>query len=174
MISIHAPLAGCDDPDAGLVAQLAISIHAPLAGCDPSVRDHLPYTANFNPRTPCGVRQGERHAGGFISPISIHAPLAGCDLAIIFDYQLRFYFNPRTPCGVRLRDSLKLLPLPLFQSTHPLRGATANKSRFSSFISFQSTHPLRGATLMPVTCCSRLSISIHAPLAGCDLPYPRA
>ena len=57
--------------------------------------------------------------------ILIHAPLAGCDR------------RPR-----RLR-----LPQPLFQSTHPLRGATCGIG--------YSDHSA--------------GISIHAPLAGCDV-----
>ena len=33
-ISIHAPLAGCDEPIVTHWMPLPISIHAPLAGCD--------------------------------------------------------------------------------------------------------------------------------------------
>ena len=56
LISIHAPLAGCDPPLSASGTAVSISIHAPLAGCD-----RLNYQAgltpqNFNPRTPCGVR----------------------------------------------------------------------------------------------------------------------
>ena len=57
-----------------------------------------------------------------------------------------------------------------FQSTHPLRGATAHFLCLRrDDVIFQSTHPLRGATggrppQPPAPC-----ISIHAPLAGCDL-----
>ena len=57
-------------------------------------------------------------------------------------------FNPRTPCGVRLRRNV-------------LGGL---------HIQFQSTHPLRGATGQRI--CRAIGagrISIHAPLAGCDL-----
>ena len=40
---------------------------------------------------------------------------------------LKLYFNPRTPCGVRRLKSSGV-PLPkLFQSTHPLRGATERR-----------------------------------------------
>ena len=58
MISIHAPLAGCDKWDvlAGTI-DLTISIHAPLAGCDLAL-----------------------HALTLRGRISIHAPLAGCDV----------------------------------------------------------------------------------------------
>ena len=81
--------------------------------------------------------------------------------------------------------------LTLFQSTHPLRGATGGimdlindyaisihaplagcdfgpgRPRNGSK-GFQSTHPLRGATTRSAVRCSMLTISIHAPLAGCD------
>ena len=80
--------------------------------------------------------------------ISIHAPLAGCDTLSL---------------PARARG-------PIFQSTHPLRGATCTKvSEVTLWALFQSTHPLRGAT---PACCSSAHchrISIHAPLAGCDI-----
>ena len=126
---------------------------------------------NFNPRTPCGVRHSKAETqyltGKFQSThpmrgatviaqhaaqraeISIHAPHAGCDCRDRKRGAVRRHFNPRTPCGVRLvhgesgRDSLR------FQSTHPMRGATA-------------------ADLRPGEAAH---ISIHAPHAGCD---PRA
>ena len=55
-------------------------------------------------------------------------------------------FNPRTPCGVR--RSIMLI--------------------FRRWMIFQSTHPMRGATRC--VCCFPYSdaISIHAPHAGCD------
>ena len=58
------------------------------------------------------------------------------------------HFNPHTPCGVRpCRLPVDRTRVQQFQSTHPLRGATAQAHIFQ-----------------------RLSqISIHAPLAGCDL-----
>ena len=167
---------------------------------------------NFNPRTPCGVRpvrHGERHLCAAISihaplagcdlpqdapvifeGISIHAPLAGCDAALRVDSCMCSNFNPRTPCGVRPADLPKAHaeaqfqsthPLRgataanylddetiLFQSTHPLRGATRSKSGYMILTKFQSTHPLRGATDARWRGRGQRQISIHAPLAGCD------
>ena len=57
---------------------------------------------HFNPRAPCGARQGALHHSR-AAGISIHAPLAGRDRA--------------RPYRCRWR--------PLFQSTRPLRGATS-------------------------------------------------
>ena len=123
VISIHAPLAGCDSHVNMRVHGIRISIHAPLAGCDASLIAKSSSLANFNPRTPCGVRRNfcDRFIGSFnFNPrtpcgvrqylqrperfrgkISIHAPLAGCD-----KWQRKAKtegrdFNPRTPCGVR-------------------------------------------------------------------------
>ena len=101
-ISIHAPLAGCDQDTTFTVDNDQISIHAPLAGCDRAIRRSTSRARYFNPRTPCGVRL-MLYADGTACDISIHAPLAGCDAALLM-----------------VSSALRL-----FQSTHPLRGATA-------------------------------------------------
>ena len=129
-----------------------------------------PVCSHFNPRTPCGVR-----------PRLLRAT------------EIRFFhFNPRTPCGVRRRIPRPQLAEARFQSTHPLRGATEgrkllrrnsrnfnprtpcgvrlrNRKRTANGFQFQSTHPLRGATGYILSHCALPTISIHAPLAGCDL-----
>ena len=175
LISIHAPLAGCDimrtlamrgqaifqstHPLRGatFMAQRTapqgkgISIHAPLAGCDTTPADRQALTAYFNPRTPCGVRRRfcPRRCRGPL--ISIHAPLAGCDTLTVNSVAgTASDFNPRTPCGVRPAD----------QRCPPPMGDV-----------FQSTHPLRGATIMPSHKGIVHEISIHAPLAGCDVDF---
>ena len=101
---------------------------------------------HFNPRTPCGVRR-----------------------LVAYRNRPTHNFNPRTPCGVRLTGPALPSRALLFQSTHPLRGATPPRSPGSAAMSnfnprtpcgvrrhdvqqtvqvflFQSTHPLRGAT----------------------------
>ena len=170
-ISIHAPLAGCDlnqpehhpryhkfqstHPLRGATAGHTlprncgrISIHAPLAGCDRHRRSADQARRGFQSTHPLrgatSISAMEPGAG----IISIHAPLAGCD-----------------PLG---RDHG--VALAAFQSTHPLRGATrparcGNRRRPG----FQSTHPLRGATRRQIAPGRPRSISIHAPLAGCDV-----
>ena len=101
-------------------------------------------------------------------------------------------FNPRTPCGVRREIRLITVGDVLFQSTHPMRGATILRIGVKTiFTIFQSTHPMRGATCRPpggnprkrhfnprTPCGVRpnstmsqmraANISIHAPHAGCD------
>ena len=68
LISIHAPLAGCDGTMGKAFNLQQISIHAPLAGCDNRFRRNR-----------------------ICWKISIHAPLAGCDskIAEIFTANLR-------------------------------------------------------------------------------------
>ena len=145
-ISIHAPLAGCDNISAQIGTKRSISIHAPLAGCD--------------------------HASGS-PPASANAfqsthPLRGATRIVHGRASITIDFNPRTPCGVRPFQSDSLRCLRPFQSTHPLRGATPSYGMVAAKYKFQSTHPLRGATARVTASGNATVISIHAPLAGCD------
>ena len=56
--------------------------------------------------------------------VSIHAPHAGRDIVHRLSQYLYKSFNPRAPCGARLRICDLLVPMFLFQSTRPMRGAT--------------------------------------------------
>ena len=147
---------------------------------------------NFNPRTPCGVRRTVQLDHTKLSSISIHAPRAGCDIQRKANHARTSDFNPRTPCGVRLEKLRINFNAVLFQSTHPVRGATQSLFRYKGDLTiFQSTHPVRGATsarglpmllvlnFNPRTPCGvrrpkfnyevrHKNISIHAPRAGCD------
>ena len=172
IISIHAPLAGCDGK--GICSVFVLFNFNPRTPCGVR-RPHL-YAASpsivfqsthplrgatissssiaspfvyFNPRTPCGVRLDDVTNGDKDLQISIHAPLAGCDIPRLMATSVRYDFNPRTPCGVRP----PCMP----------RGRTAT--------TFQSTHPLRGATRRDIFRLRCISISIHAPLAGCDIRH---
>ncbi len=100
-----------------------ISIHAPCVGCDALRYLQLLHLYHFNPRTLCGVR----HTVVLISP-----PISD--------------FNPRTLCGVRLIHYKKCKICWIFQSTHPVWGATK---------------------LYPRPQWNN-QISIHAPCVGCD------
>ena len=60
-------------------------------------------------------------------------------------------------------------PSSVFQSTHLLRGATESASTPPHPLLFQSTHLLRGATVREDRIEIRFQISIHAPLARCDV-----
>ena len=169
LISIHAPLTGSDFFQITIFrASIAISIHAPLTGSDHHSPCDLPPAPNFNPRSPYGERPrcsapmvsamnfnprspyGERRLVPSIPgphiQISIHAPLTGSDRYSSSAARATSYFNPRSPYGERLPNGDLLHGTSVFQSTLPLRGATA--------------------TPAPETADS--GISIHAPLTGSD------
>ena len=149
-ISIHAPLAGCDDFLKNVFTGNWISIHAPLAGCDVTMPLTVPKHLHFNPRTPCGVRRHCRPRALCGRRISIHAPLAGCDAALR-DKASEFFISIHAPlagCDDRVYSYIRQENE--FQSTHPLRGATEFTYYTTAENEFQSTHPLRGATLASV------------------------
>ena len=120
------PLRGATDRVCKRGACGSISIHAPLAGCDANRQTALcSFAQNFNPRTPCGVRRERRPDVYTDTAISIHAPLAGCDC------REKWSLKPRTSISIHA---------PLAGCDHPI-----NLLRVDNII-FQSTHPLRGAT----------------------------
>ena len=170
-----------------------ISIHAPLAGCDarsvrsaPPLRCHFnprtpcgvrrcwqygcPQPKNFNPRTPCGVRpRAARPARPSARFQSTH-PLRGATRERAHSSTRTTYFNPRTPCGVRLSAAGQLCDRQRHFNPRTPCGVRLIRSRASpGSAKFQSTHPLRGATDDDRRVQSHTPISIHAPLAGCDL-----
>ena len=117
------PLRGATRVAGGRGDAGVISIHAPLAGSDDRtfrLAQHV--------------------------PISIHAPLAGSDCRKRPPSWWSSHFNPRSPCGERPVVAMRRCPVPVFQSTLPLRGTTRHI----------------------VILCMRVVISIHAPLAGSD------
>ena len=104
-----------------------ISIHAPRAGRDAYFSPVWGGSPYFNPRAPCGAR---RHVWQYADGkhiISNHAPRAGRDL--------QFPNTHKAPEG--------------FQSTRPVRGATASGEVCTVIDKFQSTRPVRGATANP-------------------------
>ena len=168
-ISIHAPLAGCDEvfffrvvvvgkfqsthPLQGATeAKTAptnarkISIHAPLAGCDTRACvafRHLPRFQSTHPlqgATSCLLPKPS------IISISIHAPLAGCDRRPRSTREKVCHFNPRTPCRVRHQHFFTRCQRKNFNPRTPCR--------------------VRPARIEYLPKGKR--ISIHAPLAGCD------
>ena len=123
-ISIHAPLAGCDSELRKTEVKSKISIHAPLAGCDAMTSASCTTWRRFQSTHPL---RGATYARGDVLDalgISIHAPLAGCDAS---------YMDGDDACGISIHA--------------PLAGCDSTTIRtFLSKILFQSTHPLRGAT----------------------------
>ena len=101
-ISIHAPLAGCDNVFEVFDGRIVNFNPRTPCGVRLFASSWLSLYSHFNPRTPCGVRPVVDDAAHQSICISIHAPLAGCDT------------QARRPFSA----------MPEFQSTHPLRGAT--------------------------------------------------
>ena len=148
-------------------------------------------TLSFQSTHPMRGATPQRESYTDYQAISIHAPHAGCDPLFRKKHGLFSDFNPRTPCGVRQHAFAIRHMDSIFQSTHPMRGATNTLTRYinRNLISihaphagcdamskraliereeFQSTHPMRGATPAPNTVDRLACISIHAPHAGCD------
>ena len=120
----------------------------PLRGATPPRSPGSAAMSNFNPRTPCGVRpmrRGDRQ-------------------------QKQGDFNPRTPCGVRRHDVQQTVQVFLFQSTHPLRGATQDVQHTKDSNPFQSTHPLRGATTVGAQAVFTDGFQSTHPLRGATRP----
>ena len=165
------PLRGATGLVGGSAVGIVISIHAPLAGCDrPGKGTDRSAQTDFNPRTPCGVRLGVLDIAFQGSNISIHAPLAGCDASCVVCSCCTSYFNPRTPCGVRPCTSRSAAALSSYFNPRTPCGVRHHVDRIGmGGDRFQSTHPLRGATWRSRNDCNDSNISIHAPLAGCDL-----
>ena len=125
--------------------------------------------ANFNPRTPCGVRLTPQTALAYMLDISIHVPRAGCDLHLDL-HGLVFVISIHVPRAGCDRSSVhSSLISGSFQSTYPVRGATRQRYRHD--------HPAHISIHVPRAGCDRprsscpdpaRAISIHVPRAGCD------
>ena len=192
-ISIHAPRAGCDSAGAfwDLSSDQFQSTH-PVRGATPQHAQPHREHGNFNPRTPCGVRQSDNgladaptlfqsthpvrgatlaHGVDYgIWLISIHAPRAGCDRKCPPGPDRGIYFNPRTPCGVRRQ------PLLSHRSTHNFNPRTPcgvrrfpNHGVDSPNLRISIHAPRAGCDLTEEINAVSSLISIHAPRAGCDM-----
>ena len=177
----------------GLVAVQKISIHAPRAGSDRPSIIAQPLPKNFNPRSPCGERQTGKQAPaltlrfqstlpvrgatqpvrlapGSVRGISIHAPRAGSDVwteACAALNELISIHAPRAGSDVGPEDAS--VPLDLFQSTLPVRGATMRSTGSPSPASNFNPRSPCGERPRQQKAPSRTGgISIHAPRAGSD------
>ena len=122
----------------------------PVRGATRSSRGCRDSSKRFNPRPPCGERRLPCGDGALVAVVSIHAPRAGSDPS-------------KDAIGVNLH---------LFQSTPPVRGATAAAASIGALNQFQSTPPVRGATQLFRDSRHKTRVSIHAPRAGSDARCP--
>ena len=106
--------------------------------------------------------------------ISIHAPLAGSDeVTHSVGYELYEFQSTLPSRGATFQAGCALFCRNQFQSTLPSRGATPQLPFPFLGPQFQSTLPSRGATMRPIKKSCIVYISIHAPLAGSDMPAYR-
>ena len=102
IISIHAPIVGCDQDDRKALDQYPVfqSTH-PSWGATWMFYHIIIRQLYFNPRTHRGVRLCKVHRYCKAYEISIHAPIVGCDhLFLCYNRDIE-NFNPRTHRGVR-------------------------------------------------------------------------
>ena len=169
-----------------------ISIHAPLAGCDSLQRRTARLQSNFNPRTPCGVRLWAVPVGRQSKNFNPRTPCGvrlrqttsmmrqfyfnprtpcGVRRELLTKQTAHIYFNPRTPCGVRRRSDVHIISGVEFQSTHPLRGATAKLPKYSRKICAKATKFLQSQTKSGVAACwAKGKQPLFPALRGANLP----
>ena len=107
-----------------------------------------PYPQSFNSRTLGRVRPDVLKAVVPATKVSIHAPWEGCDMVRSSTTTLSMSFNSRTLGRVRQTPCNHLCKRPLFQFTHPGKGATiSTRTTMPLSWKFQFTHPGKGATI---------------------------
>ena len=103
------------------------------------------------------------------SLISIHAPHAGRDLLDNpYLFHIQADFNPRAPCGARPAAVATPISTKIFQSTRPMRGATAPYAGVLRSLRISIHAPHAGRDVAILEGCGSSEISIHAPHAGRD------
>ena len=143
-VSIHAPHAGRDQQMCSRMwMQSRFQSTRPMRGATSCNGFPLLRLYSFNPRAPCGARQGlfaatERYAS----------------------------FNPRAPCGARPGSIRGFVVLDEFQSTRPMRGATSPYLQVGGVPMFQSTRPMRGATTAGILSVMYLTFQSTRPMRG--------
>ena len=97
----------------------------------------------------CDVTIQRRSCGVLIS---IHAPRVGCDRSSRAPPWVNGIFQSTHPVwGATSRRASRSDDVPIFQSTHPVWGATCNRKFYGGGLRFQSTHPVWGATFKSIS-----------------------
>ena len=145
-----------------------VSIHAPLAGCDRLADLRATVGSMFQSTHPSrGATHYPPALGCFDSFQSTH-PSRGATCENPHHIRHTWCFNPRTPRGVRLIGSIIGNNTGKFQSTHPSRGATEMIETVDGLVCVSIHAPLAGCDLVSPYGQEVIMVSIHAPLAGCD------
>ena len=107
----------------------------PVRGATGSRAWHWPPDNDFNPRSPCGERQMALSYKGMSQAISIHAPRAGSDTYYFFVPNRLVWISIHAPrAGSDGKSAGHHTGPPQFQSTLPVRGATAKMPKTEPFI----------------------------------------
>ncbi len=147
-----------------------ISIHAAQEGCDPRQIFLMLSAANFNPRSPRGLRLS-RFCGTPKSLLlvfqSTQPKRAATRSSMLADGRSK-NFNPRSPRGLRLFPSLFVIFILYFNPRSPRGLRRMVLIIIHPLIKFQSTQPKRAATAWQKERKFLQAISIHAAQEGCD------
>ena len=146
-----------------------ISIHAAHAGSDNGTYAIICKNYRFQSTLPMRAATSTDNSTFGLSVISIHAAHAGSDRQCSKWYKTGWDFNPRCPCGQR-RESVTVISTgKIFQSTLPMRAATALRLSITYLqaISIHAAHA--GSDLLLRKLLQSTNISIHAAHAGSDL-----
>ena len=172
LISIHAPIVGCDlSIGKNIVQGIWFQSTHPSWGATKHFRPYHCYCQYFNPRTHRGVRHSIDTTRGWNCVFQSTHPSWGATLiSFLLQIELQKFQSTHPSWGATFQQHIYLARKHLFQSTHPSWGATISLSVFLfTLIDFNPrTH--RGVRLsIPYLFITFLIISIHAPIVGCDL-----
>ena len=141
----------------------------PLRGATPSRKRSTSTPSGFQSTLPLRGATEPQERSGQPQVISIHTPLAGSDCGGLYARHTECrHFNPHSPCGERPTAAADPTIPSGFQSTLPLRGATAFEMSILFLPSISIHTPLAGSDIFAAVCFAVNLISIHTPLAGSD------
>ena len=127
---------------------------------------------DFNPLTPCGVRQSTLDMLTKGAKFQSTHPVWGETLPALLQWYKLLYFNPLTPCGVRpTRAVCTSIAARNFNPLTPCGVRHRNIDFGISQILFQSTHPVWGETVCAQA--QRTSASNFNPLTPCVVRLAR-
>ncbi|QTA93751.1 Uncharacterized protein dnm_098550 [Desulfonema magnum] len=141
----------------------------PVRGATPVIAPGKRLRISFNPRPPCGERQ-PLPVGHSQAPCFNPRPPCGERQNKSKLPRSLLSFNPRPPCGERLHFHTVRKPDTSFNPRPPCGERLRSLRKPETLETFQSTPPVRGATAQNVRIESRRRVSIHAPRAGSDIP----
>ena len=147
-ISIHAPHAGRDDNTGiPICNHRKFQSTRPMRGATMTIKAAKLVIDDFNPRAPCGARR---------SRLTRHR-------------RRRNYFNPRAPCGARLQELVKRVEALEFQSTRPMRGATAKVNKLlCTFLQKRHGFQIFLRKTLPFKAFCRLQIGKNFSICGAN------